>query len=66
MGILTRFKSDEKLQAEALDILTEMIRRDLLTVSVLITDPSVVLKCHVREAIIANSRSATREEILTE
>ena len=40
MGLLTRFKSNEKLQAEALDILTEMIRRNLLTASVYISDPA--------------------------
>jgi hypothetical protein len=66
VGILTRFKSDEKLQAEALDILTEMIRRDFLSVSVYITDPSCVLSCRVREAIVANSRSATQKEIVRE
>jgi hypothetical protein len=40
MGLLPRLKSDKKLQAEALDILTEMIRRELLNVSVAITDPA--------------------------
>ena len=45
MGLLTRFKSNEKLQAEALDILTEMIRRNLLTASVYISDPACVFLC---------------------
>ena len=66
MGMLTRFKSDEKLQAEALDILTELIRRDLLTVSVNITDPDGVFSCPVREAIVAGSRSYTQREIMQE
>ena len=66
MGILTRFKSDARLQAEALDILTQMVRRDLLTVSVYITDPSVVLEVPVREAIVARSRTATQKEIVRE
>lgn len=66
MSLLTRFKSDEKLQAEALDILTEIIRRDLLTVSASITDPPISLSCRVREAIIAGSRSAAQKEITTQ
>jgi hypothetical protein len=66
VGVLTRFKSNEKLQAEALDILTEMIRRELLTVSVWISDPSIHLSCPVREAIVAGSRSTTQKEIMIE
>jgi hypothetical protein len=66
MGILTRFRSDEKFQAEALDILAEMIRRELLTVSVVITEPPASLSCRVREAIVANSRTATQKEITRE
>jgi hypothetical protein len=66
VSLLTRFKSDEKLQAEALDILTEMIRRNLLTVSAFIDDPPVSFSCRVREAIITGSRSATQKEIIRE
>jgi hypothetical protein len=66
VSVLTRFKSNEKLQSEALDILTEMIRRDLLTVTVWITDPSISLSCRVREAIVAGSRSRTQNEIISE
>ena len=35
MGLLPRLKSDKKLQAEALDILSEMIHRELLNVMLL-------------------------------
>jgi hypothetical protein len=52
MGLLARLKSDKKLQSEARDILTEMIRRELLNVSVAITDPSISLRCPVRDAIV--------------
>jgi len=48
-----RSKLDEKLQAEAIDILTVMIRRNLLTVTVQITDPSVSLSCIVQAAFLA-------------
>ena len=64
MGLLTRFKSNEKLQAEALDILTEMIRRNLLTASVYISDPACVFLCNFLDAYPAGSRDATRKEIL--
>ena len=64
MGLLTRFKSNEKLQAEALDILTEMIRRNLLTASVYISDPACVFLCNILDAYPAGSRDATRKEIL--
>jgi|SRR6516164_1604250 len=63
MGLLPRLKSDKKLQAEGLDILTEMIRRELLNVSVAITDPSISLHCPVRDAIVR--REATVRELLT-
>jgi hypothetical protein len=43
-----------------------MIRRDLLTVSVSLTDPSTCLKCPVREAIVANTRTATQDGIIRE
>jgi hypothetical protein len=45
MGLLPRLKSDKKFPAEGLDILTEMIRRELLNVSVAITDPSISFHC---------------------
>jgi hypothetical protein len=64
MSFLIRFKSNEKLQAEALDILTEMIRRDLLTASVIISDPDYVLSCNILDAYPTGSRDATRQEIL--
>ena len=64
MGLLTRFKSNEKLQAEALDILTEMIRRNLLTASVYISDPACVFLCDILDVYPAGSRDATRKEIL--
>jgi hypothetical protein len=35
-------------------------------VSVRVTDPSVSLSCSVQEAIVADSRSRTRDEILAE
>jgi hypothetical protein len=61
-----RFKSDQKLQTAALEILEELIRKELLTVSVLITDPAASLSCRVREAIVAGSREATQEQIMKE
>jgi hypothetical protein len=64
VGLLTRFKSNEKLQAEALDILTEMIRRNLLTASVYIADPACFLSCDIIDAYPTGSRDATRKEIL--
>jgi hypothetical protein len=45
MSLLPRFKSNKKIQAAALDILTEMIHREQLNVSVAITDPSISLHC---------------------
>ena len=57
MGILTRFKSNEKLQAEALDILNELIKRDLLTVDVLIEVPPCIVTVKPGEAYITGSRS---------
>jgi len=50
----------EKLQAEALDILTEMIRRNLLTASVSISDPACSLSCNILDAYPTGSRDATR------
>jgi phage host-nuclease inhibitor protein Gam len=64
VSVLTRFKSNEKLQAEALDILREMIRRELLTVSVVITDPQTSLSCRVMDAF--ERRTATQKEITRE
>jgi len=64
MSVLTRFKSDEKLQAEALDILSELIKRDLLRVDVRISDPSMVLACRPAEVYVTGDRSATVDEIL--
>jgi hypothetical protein len=61
-----RFKSDQKLQTAALEILEELIRKELLTVSVLITDPAASLSCRAREAIVAGSREATQEQIMKE
>jgi hypothetical protein len=65
VSLLTRFKSNEKLQAEALDILTEMIRRKLLTASVNIPDPPISLSCHILDAYVTGSRDATSQEILS-
>ena len=64
MSLRTRFKSNEKLQAETLDILTELIRRDLLTTSVSISDPDCVLSCNILDAYPTGSRSATMREVL--
>ena len=64
MGLLTRFKSNEKLQTEALDILAEMIRRDLLTASVHISDPPCSLSCNILDAYPTGSRDATAQEVL--
>jgi hypothetical protein len=61
-----RFKSDQKLQTAALEILEELIGKELLTVSVLITDPAASLSCRVREAIVDGSREATQEQIMKE
>jgi hypothetical protein len=61
-----RFKSEQKLQTAALEILEELIRKELLTVSVLITDPAASLSCRAREAIVAGSREATQEQIMKE
>ena len=65
MSVLTRFKSDEKLQAEALDILEEMIRRNLLAASVSVAETPVFLSCPIREAIVAEGRPADINELLT-
>jgi hypothetical protein len=62
VGLLTRFKSDVKLQADALDILTEMILRNLLTASVHISDPACSLCCNILDAYPTGSRDATRGE----
>jgi hypothetical protein len=64
MSVLTRFKSNEKLQAEALDILMEMIRRDLLTAEVHILDPECALVCNILDAFPTGSRDATMERVL--
>jgi hypothetical protein len=57
-------KSDQKLQTAALEILEELIRKELLTVPLLITDPAASLSCRVREAIVAGSREAPQEQIM--
>ena len=59
MGLLTRFKSNEKLQAEALDIPTEMIRRNLLTASVYISDPACVF-CAISSTLILREAGTQR------
>jgi hypothetical protein len=64
VSILNRFKSNEKLQAEALVILKEMIRRNLLSVSVSISDPSYCVSCPVMDAYAL--RFATKDEIAHE
>ena len=64
MGALTRFKSNEKLQAEALDILNELIRRDLLEVSVLITSPPCIVTSRPTEAYVAGSQSLSGTDLL--
>ncbi|MEY9575847.1 hypothetical protein ABIE88_003423 [Bradyrhizobium diazoefficiens] len=65
MSLRARFMSDEKLQAEALDLLAELIRRDLLTASVNITDPSCVVSCAILDAFPTGSRDASQAEILS-
>jgi hypothetical protein len=64
LRFLNRFKSDEKLQAEALAILKEAIRRNLLTASVVVSDPDCSLSCNILDAYPTGSRDATRQEIL--
>jgi hypothetical protein len=64
MSFLVRFQSNEKLQAEALDILTELIRRDLLTASVNISDPDISLSCNILDAYPTGRGTATKQEIL--
>jgi hypothetical protein len=60
VGLLTRFKSNERLQAEALDILTEMIRRNLLTASVYISDPACVFFCAISSMLILREAGTQR------
>ena len=55
-----------KLQAETLQILTELIKRGLLQVVVPIMDPPCNVSCNVTEAIISGSRSFSRREIARE
>jgi hypothetical protein len=57
--------SDEKLQAESLDLLAELIRRNLLTASVNITEPPCVMSCAILDAFPTGSRSATKADILS-
>jgi hypothetical protein len=57
-------KSNENLQSDALDILTEMIRRNLLTASVNISDPDCSLSCNILDAYPTGSRDATMQEVL--
>lgn len=64
MGILTRFRSDERLQADALDILSELIKRDLLRIDVRLSDPPAILGCRPADVYVTGERSATSEDIL--
>jgi len=59
-----RQQSNEKLQIEALDLLTEVIRRNLLTASVHILDPPCSLSRNILEAYTTGSRDMKGEEIL--
>ena len=63
MGVLTRFKSNERLQAEALDILNELIRRDLLIVDVSITSPFCSFESRASEAYVAGSQSLSGTDL---
>jgi hypothetical protein len=56
MSVLTRFKSNEKLQAEALDVLDELISRRLLVVNVPIVMPFSSLECRPTDAYVSGSR----------
>jgi hypothetical protein len=58
MGKLTRFMSDEKLQAEGLAIMTELIRRDLLRVNVSLANLLSVISCRAGEAYVTGSRDS--------
>ncbi len=64
LSAAARFKSDDKLQTAALGIIEEMIRKELLMVSVAITDPPASVSCRVQAAFVA--KSATQEEITRE
>jgi hypothetical protein len=64
LSAAARFKSDEKLQTTALGIIEEMIRKELLTVCVAITDPPTSVSCRVQAAFV--SKSATQEKITRE
>ena len=59
MSILVRLKSDAKLQVEALDVIDELIRRDLLRIDVLISNVPAVLSCRPSEVYITGGGSAT-------
>lgn len=63
MSILTKFKSNEKLQAEALDILNELIRRELLIVDVSITSPLCIFQSRAAEAYVAGSQSLSGTDL---
>jgi hypothetical protein len=57
MSRLTKFKSNERLQADALDVLNELVGRGLLVVDVPIVTPFSSLGCRPTEAYITGSRS---------
>ena len=64
MSILVRLKSDAKLQVEALDVIDELIRRDLLRIDVLISNVSAVLSCRPSEVYVTGGGSATSREVI--
>ena len=63
MSILVRLKSDAKLQVEALDVIDELIRRDLLRIDVLISNVPAVLSCRPSEVYVTGGGSATSREV---
>ena len=63
MSILVRLKSDAKLQVEALDVIDELIRRDLLRIDVLISNVPAILSCRPSEVYVTGGASATSREV---
>ena len=63
MSILVRLKSDAKLQVEALDVIDELIRRDLLRIDVLISNVPAILSCRPSEVYVTGGGSATSREV---
>lgn len=63
MIYLARFRSNVQLQATAIEVLEELIRRDLLQIDLWIVNLGVNLTCAASEVYVTGSRSVSSGEL---